>query len=363
MTAAKRILMLLDNPLKSDSRVEREMKALAEAGHHITILATNEDPSLPVEEETAFYRVIRRMNTGFKAPYRKVYKAKNEETIALILGLSFEVLHCHDYHMLILGAAVKQRLPGIMLLYDAHEYLRGAPAYQESKGLANKVKAFIVWRRALRDELKAIQAADKIVTITNGIAAKMRDDFRLATAPVVVRNIPPKIPFIRHEHYFHDHFRIEREKSTAEVPPIADLNGLLDEGMRLELGLDLYRRHVLSSARLHQLLFASRNAQIAIGVERTKVTCMKPPGGVEGLGGCSRTIQVAGGNVPAFRKHFTISSNMQSDPVECLPNGADADAARSVRAQAGAGLRQPIGFQQRKPEAKKELVHVTAQRR
>lgn len=211
MTAAKRILMLLDNPLKSDSRVEREMKALAEAGHQVTILATNEDPSLPVEEETGFYRVLRRMNTGFKTPYRKNYKASNEEIIALIEGLSFDVLHCHDYHMLILGASAKERLPGVVLVYDAHEYLRGAPLYQEAVGLANRVKAFIVWRRALKDEHKAIRAADKIITITSGIAARMQHDYGLAALPVVVRNIPPKIPFTKREHYFHDRFGIDRE--------------------------------------------------------------------------------------------------------------------------------------------------------
>ena len=210
MHTTKRILMLLDNPLKSDSRVEREMKALAKAGHDVTVLATNEDPSLPAEEETESYRVVRRLNTAFKAPYRKGYGRKNAEAVELILGSRFDVLHCHDYHMLIMGAAAKKRLPGITLLYDAHEYLRGAPLYLEARGVITKLKAFLVWKRALKDERTAVRAADRILTITNSIAAKMKDDFGLANLPEVVRNIPPKVPLRKRVNYFHDHFKIDR---------------------------------------------------------------------------------------------------------------------------------------------------------
>ena len=40
---------------------------------------------------------------------------------------NFDIIHCHDYHMLFVGTEVKKLAPAVKLIYDAHEYLRGWP--------------------------------------------------------------------------------------------------------------------------------------------------------------------------------------------------------------------------------------------
>jgi glycosyltransferase involved in cell wall biosynthesis len=61
-----RVLMLVVNPMTSDSRVDREAAALARAGHTVTVLATAA-PASPGEEQRDGFTILR-------LPYRRVVK-------------------------------------------------------------------------------------------------------------------------------------------------------------------------------------------------------------------------------------------------------------------------------------------------
>ena len=183
------ILMLLDNPLQSDARVEKEAKALVESGFNVTVLATV-DSRLPEIESRDGYVIHRKVQHQFTKPFGKRYRSFVEETVSIICSYDFEILHCHDFYMLDLGVNVKQKKTDIKLIYDAHEFLIGWPFYLDNKGWWNKLKGFIVWRKLIANEKKGIKAADHMLTITDSIANEFQRRHRLTQKPLVIGNYP-----------------------------------------------------------------------------------------------------------------------------------------------------------------------------
>lgn len=106
------------------------------------------------------------------------------DTLAPVLvELRPDVIHANDVNMLGPAHEAAQRLRAeghrVAWLYDAHEHVRsvdwGGP----------RVSAAY---RSLEDDL--IRAADAVVTVADDIAAKLRQEHRLGSTPVVVRNVP-----------------------------------------------------------------------------------------------------------------------------------------------------------------------------
>ena len=137
------ILMLLDNSFVSDARVEKEAESLLAIGASLTVGCLIEK-GLPEEELRDGYKILRIIEDGFNAPMRKTYDEYLSKTVDKILKFDFDILHCHDFYMLSIGAEVKKQRPAVKLIYDAHEYLKGWPFYKTSSGL-NKWKGKIVW--------------------------------------------------------------------------------------------------------------------------------------------------------------------------------------------------------------------------
>lgn len=201
-----KVIMLLDNTFTSDARVEKEAKTLVDSGVELTILCT-EDTQLKKVETRNGYTISRIIPDGYNAPLRRNYKTYLETVVNEILTLDFHVIHCHDFYMLSIGAEVKKRRPKVKLIYDAHEYLRGWPFYKTSEGI-NKWKGKLVWKKLIRKEKKEILAADKVITITNGIAKQFQLNCGLKTLPHVIGNHPHKFDLSIREGYFHTKYGI-----------------------------------------------------------------------------------------------------------------------------------------------------------
>lgn len=203
----KKIIMLVDNPLVSDARVEKEAKSLVQAGFEVTIVAVKTDQT-DVEESRDGYLILRIMDFFFNSPLRKEYAPKEQALIQKITALNGDFIHCHDFYMLTIGAKIKQLHPRIQLIYDSHEYLVGWPFYHSNKGLLNKIKGYIVWRKLISNERKTIQIADIVLTITTSIAEKLQHNNRLKKLPEVIYNYPEKINLSEKSHYFHEKYSI-----------------------------------------------------------------------------------------------------------------------------------------------------------
>lgn len=202
----RKIVVLLDNPFVSDARVEKEIEALRNAGAEITVVC-QKISGLPNEEIRGGIRILRYLDERYNAPLRKGYKAYIEQCCSIILELEFDTLHCHDFYMLSIGAAVKSKRPDIFLIYDAHEYLTGWPFYKSSKGLA-KFKGKLVWHRLIRNERKEMPKADQVITITDGIAQRLKKNAGLRNHPLVIGNYPEKVELSPQKNYFQHLFKV-----------------------------------------------------------------------------------------------------------------------------------------------------------
>ncbi|MGI9543581.1 MAG: glycosyltransferase, partial [Cyclobacteriaceae bacterium] len=200
----RKILMLLDNPLESDFRVEKEAESLGEYGNRVVVMATKKE-ELPRKEKRELYTIERCLDDTFKKPYQKGYREYLINTAKRIASLDFDDLHCHDYHMIILGAEVKKNKPSIRLIYDSHEFLAGWPFYKASRGIVNRLKGYLVWKRNISDEKRAVLYADEVITVSEKMSQLLRAHFKLGQKPIVLRNVPNKFPLSR-EKYFHNHF-------------------------------------------------------------------------------------------------------------------------------------------------------------
>ncbi|HIA37490.1 MAG TPA: hypothetical protein EYN89_12365 [Flavobacteriales bacterium] len=184
------ITILIDNPFVSDTRVEKEIEVLIKNFNaHIKVIAISNPNELKKENKNG-YTIERIINDIVKSPLKKGYKQYVSEFSKMLANEKVEILHCHDYHMLFIGSEVKRLNPNIKLIYDSHEYLKGWPLYLTNKGIFNKIKGYIVWTRELTLEKKAAQNADLVITVTDGIADRLKMNLRLNTQPIVLNNFP-----------------------------------------------------------------------------------------------------------------------------------------------------------------------------
>ncbi|MFA6924324.1 MAG: glycosyltransferase family 4 protein [Bacteroidales bacterium] len=208
----KKVIMLLDNNFKSDARVEREAISLFENGYDVEVYAEKFDDLLNYEVRNNI-KIFREIDKSIHRPLSKEYNFFKEKFVDEIVKKDFSILHCHDYKMLLLGAEIKKKKNDIKLIYDSHEYLAGFPFYKEIPTLKGKVKGWFIWKYYFEQEKKSIKYADKIITISQGIAEEMRKHFDLPDAPLVLRNIPSLFA-LSSEKYFHKKFNISFDKKV-----------------------------------------------------------------------------------------------------------------------------------------------------
>lgn len=205
--------MLLDNTFRSDARVEKEIHTLLSAGYNIKV-ACYKNENLPVNECRNGYDIKRIIDgTVVQSPYRKGYNIYIDTIVNQLLVMQYLIVHCHDFYMLHIGAAMKQKNPDIRLIYDSHEFLSGWPFYKNANTTLNKFKGYLVWRKLVAQEKFNIKHADFVLTITDSIAQKL-NEYGLKNAPYVVGNYTFKSKHEKlkgNENYFHKKYDLDKD--------------------------------------------------------------------------------------------------------------------------------------------------------
>lgn len=177
--------MLLHKSVVHDSRVRREASALADAGHHVSVVELDREAKGTLDG-------FRRLSGAPPNWIKRVLPRQLYRCIFLgafvgrVLRLRPEVVHAHDAAMLLPGV-IGARLTGAKLVYDSHELATGVP-YRDGS-----------WARFVATiERLVVPRADAVITVSDGIAARLEHDYRLRRRPTVVRNItdlrPPPMP-------------------------------------------------------------------------------------------------------------------------------------------------------------------------
>jgi glycosyltransferase involved in cell wall biosynthesis len=175
-----RIAMLLHKSVEHDSRVRRAGRGLVDAGHEVTVLHLPRRPGeldgeldgFRVRSVTPPTWVRERLPT---AVYRAVFLAA---FVLALLRLRPDAVHAHDAAMLAPGW-LGARATGADLVYDSHELATGVP-YREA-----------LWGRGIAAlERFVVPRCRAVITVSEGIAARLERRYSLPRRPAVVRNLP-----------------------------------------------------------------------------------------------------------------------------------------------------------------------------
>jgi glycosyltransferase involved in cell wall biosynthesis len=168
--------MLLHKSVVHDSRVRREAAALAAAGHSVTVVEL--DPTAGGTLD-GFARVSATPPAWVRhaLPFHLYRIACLAWLLGRLLRLRPEAVHAHDAAMLLPGL-IGARLAGARLVYDSHELATGVP-YRDG-GWARFVAGI---------ERLAVPRAAAVITVSEGIADRLTERYRLRGRPVVVRNV------------------------------------------------------------------------------------------------------------------------------------------------------------------------------
>lgn len=174
--------MLLHKSVEHDSRVQREARALVDAGHEVVIVhlaprgSASRPPTSPYALRSAALPAIRRRAWLVG----RMLEAANMARIAA--RLRADAVHAHDAAMLVPGY-LAARASGAKLVYDSHELATGVP-YRSGP-----------WARlVVAIERTMVPRCDEVITVSDGIAARLRERYALEAPPVVVRNLPDLPP-------------------------------------------------------------------------------------------------------------------------------------------------------------------------
>jgi glycosyltransferase involved in cell wall biosynthesis len=173
-----RIAMLLHKSVEYDSRVRREASALAAAGYEVSVLELAEVPGGAAELDGFVRRQCRPPGWIRWWLPRAVYRPIMMVYFVLgVLRARPNVIHAHDAAMLLPGI-VGARLTGARLVYDSHELASSVP-YRERTW---------AWFVSAIERL-VIPRCAAVITVSDGIAARLRDLYGLRAMPTVVRNV------------------------------------------------------------------------------------------------------------------------------------------------------------------------------
>jgi glycogen synthase len=192
-----RIAIATFSVARQDSRVLRATYALAEHGHEVHLIGFGGAPQncpgqfyslgrppnhvehriwvamgqFPAQLSPALTRLI----AWLRPIQRRCY--------ALLREIRPDVIHANDWPLLPIAVAVK-RAVGASVIYDSHE----CASEEHSERL--------LWRLLCQPHVRATEAtsirdADRVITVSPGIARLLAQTYRLAVPPVVLTNVPP----------------------------------------------------------------------------------------------------------------------------------------------------------------------------
>jgi len=224
--------MLLHKSVEFDSRVRREASALAAAGHRVTVLEL-----APVALSAGDSDGVARLD-GFerrsclppawmrrRLPFHLYRLAFLAWFVGGLARLRPDAVHAHDAAMLLPGV-VGARVTGALLVYDSHELATSVP-YRE--------RAW-AWFVAAIERLVVPRCA-AVITVSDGIAERLRLRYHLPGTPTVVRNVTALKLRASGAHV--DDADPDAHAVDAEPPVDRDWAGPADrQGLRARMGID-----------------------------------------------------------------------------------------------------------------------------
>ena len=219
-----KVLSIVLNNFKNDSRVLKENISLQNAGYHVKVVALHEEPLKEFEKVQCIpvHRV--KLKTRAWSKYPLVQLIKYLEFIYRVIKKyrKTDILHCNDLNTLPAGVFAKMFNRKLKLVYDSHEYAINDTPY-ESK--------ISIWLKYFIERI-LIQFADKVITVSNSIANEYKRLYNIPK-PSLILNCPRY-----HEQQKKDIFR--NEFNIRSDQNIFLYQGGLSKGRGIELMIQVF---------------------------------------------------------------------------------------------------------------------------
>jgi glycosyltransferase involved in cell wall biosynthesis len=188
-----RILMCLGNPFPPDVRVEREARALAQAGHDIFVLSQYKEDS-PFEENIGYATVLRRIPAQpfLKRAWRFAHMCFRgidplwQKHIAdVVPKYNIEAVHVHDLPLVNTGwrVARENNMPVVADLHENYpEVIRSYSTNWRGK-LGNMLMSKRRWQSYEKSWLERV---DRVITVVDEIAMHFINDYGIPLEKVTV---------------------------------------------------------------------------------------------------------------------------------------------------------------------------------
>jgi glycosyltransferase involved in cell wall biosynthesis len=175
--------MLLHKGVAHDTRVLREAGALAAAGHEVTVAHLPQPGRAEQANGVPFGLAPATLGRSReRLPHAARLGAEAARLARRAVASRPDAVHAHDAAMLLPGLAAARRR-GAKLVYDSHELATGVP-YRRG-----------AWPAVVAtSERVGAPRADAVIAVSNGIAAKLGERYRLRRPPTVIRNLPDLPP-------------------------------------------------------------------------------------------------------------------------------------------------------------------------
>lgn len=222
----KKVISIVLNNFKNDSRVLKENISLQKAGYEVQVVALHEEPLAEFEEvqNIPVHRV--KLKTRGWSKQKLIQLIKYFEFIFRVVKQykTSDILHCNDLNALPIGVIIKKFFnKDAKIVYDAHEYEINDVPNQSQRSI--KIKYYI--------EKFFIKYADKVITVSNAIADEYVKLYGIEK-PALVLNTPP-YKEIKKKNIFRETFGIQENQT------IFLYQGGLSHGRGIEILLETFK--------------------------------------------------------------------------------------------------------------------------
>ncbi len=203
-----KVLMLVATSVAADTRVLREARALAEAGHGVHIVGrsvpTDWTPPAGITVSSVGTSSVFRAEGGASLAGQRLPAWKRLARWALLpqhrestfrrwragavadaAGRDFDIVHAHDFTALAAGAELAAQR-GVGYVYDSHEFWAGLPRQYRPTPLLD--------RQQRREEARLGGAAAAVITVGDGVTGGLRSRYGWRHITVVRNTFDPLVP-------------------------------------------------------------------------------------------------------------------------------------------------------------------------
>ena len=221
----KRVLLLVLNNFKNDSRVLKEAISLKKGGYDVQVVALHDRGQKVYEkiEEIPVHRIELKSRNWSKKSFVQLLKYIEFTYRVLKNYRKYEIIHCNDLNTLPIGVLIKFLHKDAKIVYDAHEY------ETQTEGLSGIQKVLVKWL-----EQRLIKHANKVITVSNSIASEYRRIYGIEK-PTLILNTPPLLD-INKQDLFREKLNIGKDKT------IFLYQGGLSSGRGIEILLETFKQ-------------------------------------------------------------------------------------------------------------------------